>query len=47
MLEIDTKFFLKKKKKKKSQYHCDHNKNLSKQEREKKVGYNYYLAHKK
>ena len=41
--------FLKKKKKKKHQYHCDQNKNLYEEEKQKKVEYmrNYYVAHKK
>ena len=43
----DIKIFLKKKKN--CQYHCDWNKNLSEEEKQKKVEYmrNYYLAHKK
>ena len=45
----DIKIFLKKKKRKKFQHHRDRNKNLSGEEKQKKVEYmrNYYLAHKK
>ena len=48
-LKTDIKNFLKKKKKRKDQYHRECNKNLSEEEKEKKVEYmeNYYLAHKK
>ena len=40
-----TKIFLKKKKKKKRQYHCDQNKNLSEEGKQKTSEYmiNYYL----
>ena len=43
-----TKIFLQEKKKH-HQYHCERNKNLSEEEKEKEVEYmrNYYLAHKK
>ena len=45
----DTKMFLKKKKREKRQYHRECNKNLSDEDKEKKVEYigNYYLALKK
>ena len=44
-----TKIFLKKKKKRKRQYHCDQNKNLSEEGKQKTSEYmiNYYLTNKK
>ena len=48
-LKIDIKIFLKKKKKgKKDQYHCECNKNLSEEKKQKHVECmrNYYLTHK-
>ena len=49
MLQTDIKIFLRKKRKKKHQYHRDRTKNLSEEEKQKKVEYmrNFYLAHKK
>ena len=45
----DIKIFLKKKKGKKDQHHCECNKNLSEEKKQKHVECmrNYYLTHKK
>ena len=47
--ETDIKIFLKKKKKEKRQYYLERNKNLSEEQKQRKVNHirNYYLAHKK